>query len=199
MDTTAMTSYIRRVIDNAPARVYLAGPTVFRPNWKDLSQRMKQACAATGLVGVFPMDAEISVRDTPQATGRAICAANMDLIHSCDAIVADLSPFRGPSADVGTVWEFAYAQGLGKIVAAYSSDPSEYKTRVNQDLAGDDAIEDFGLRDNLMLEGSLAANGSRLYDTLEDALEAIQDDLALYAMLRGRKRAHDGRHLTVCD
>jgi nucleoside 2-deoxyribosyltransferase len=158
---------------------------------------MKNACAKIGLIGVFPMDAEIEAKATPQATGFAICAANIALIESCDALVADLSPFRGPSADVGTVWEFAYAQGLGKVVAAYSSDGREYKTRVSPKLAGDDTIEDFGMRDNLMLEGSLAANGSCLHASFGEAVLALAEDLTLYLMLK-RKRNEAVRHLSVC-
>ena len=44
---------------------------------------------------------------------RRIALRNKADIRSCEAIVADLTPFRGPSADVGTVCEVGFARALG--------------------------------------------------------------------------------------
>ena len=55
------------------------------------------------------------------------------LIDSCRALLANVTPFRGPSADVGTAWEMGYASGQGKPVVAYSDDLSVYREKVFRD------------------------------------------------------------------
>ena len=35
-------------------------------------------------------------------------------IRGCDAVIANLTPFRGPSADAGTVYEVGFARALGR-------------------------------------------------------------------------------------
>ena len=46
------------------------------------------------------------------------------MMDAADAIIANLTPFRGPSADAGTVYELGYMAGRGKLCLAYSNDPS---------------------------------------------------------------------------
>ena len=36
-------------------------------------------------------------------------------MDAADAIIANLTPFRGPSADAGTVYELGYMAGRGKF------------------------------------------------------------------------------------
>ena len=48
-------------------------------------------------------------------------------MDAADAIIANLTPFRGPSADAGTVYELGYMAGRGKLCLAYSNDPSPYR------------------------------------------------------------------------
>ena len=40
-----------------------------------------------------------------------------------DAIIANLTPFRGPGADAGTVYELGYMAGRGKLCLGYCNDP----------------------------------------------------------------------------
>ena len=54
-----------------------------------------------GLEGAFPLDAEITEEGRPrQAAGFLISEANEKLIRSCHALIANMTPFRGVSADV---------------------------------------------------------------------------------------------------
>ena len=49
-----------------------------------------------------------------------------------EAIIANLTPFRGPGADAGTVYELGYMAGRGKLCLGYSNDPSSYADRVRK-------------------------------------------------------------------
>jgi nucleoside 2-deoxyribosyltransferase len=130
-------------------RVYLAGPDVFFADASARAARMKAECARLGLVGVFPLDpAPGPLPDAPE--WQRIFAANEAHIRSCDAMVANITPFRGPSADVGTAWEMGFMRALGRPVAAWSEDPRDYAARVAPDGL---LVEAFGLADNLMLQG----------------------------------------------
>ena len=51
------------------------------------------------------------------------------MMDACDAIIANLTPFRGPGADAGTVYELGYMAGRGKFCLGYSNDPAPYATR----------------------------------------------------------------------
>jgi nucleoside 2-deoxyribosyltransferase len=131
-------------------RVYLAGPDVFFKDGAERAAKMKKLCADRGLEGVYPLDANIKF--IPGMTGPEkallIFEANVALIRSCQGVLANMTPFRGPSTDVGTAWEMGYAHGLGIPVVGYTDDGRRYAERVTSD--GHD-IEDFNLVDNLML------------------------------------------------
>lgn len=146
-------------------RCYLAGPDVFHPGVTALAAGKRALCQLYGLVGCFPLDNEA---DLSTLSGRpaamAIYQANVQLIESCDLLIANLTPFRGVSADAGTVFELGYMTALGRPVAAYSLDPRAYLDRVAdagwaelQATTDQDGqmVEDFGLADNLMLAGAL--------------------------------------------
>ncbi|WP_439579012.1 nucleoside 2-deoxyribosyltransferase [Elioraea sp.] len=146
------------VAADAP-RVYLAGPEVFLPDAETVLARKKATCARFGLVAVAPLiDAPAPAADDPMKRAFAISAGNEALIRSCIAVIANLTPFRGASADAGTVYELGFARGLGLGLYAYTNDPRDYAARVLDRPDGLD-IEDFGLSDNLMLEGGIAAAG----------------------------------------
>jgi nucleoside 2-deoxyribosyltransferase len=95
------------------------------------------------------------------------------IMRTCDAAVVNLTPFRGPSADVGTAYEMGFMRALGRPIFAYSNDDRSFVDRVGAYCAGhvrvrptgehEDfdgmAIEPFGLHDNLMLVGGVIASG----------------------------------------
>jgi nucleoside 2-deoxyribosyltransferase len=104
-------------------RAYLAGPDVFLPDAAHWCERKKQVCAQYGLTGVSPLDA---MPDEPPEWAalpewRRIALRNESLIRSCDLMIANLTPFRGPSADVGTVYEVGFMRALDRPVFGYAT------------------------------------------------------------------------------
>jgi nucleoside 2-deoxyribosyltransferase len=144
-------------------RVYLAGPDVFLPDAAKRAEAKKALLVAAGHTPLFPLDAVLDVEfenDPKPLIAEAIFASNTAMIEAADAILANLTPFRGPSADAGTVWEIGYARGLGKPVFGYSNVGASFAARVRAHLvAAPDGldIEDFDLpSDNLMIHFGLA-------------------------------------------
>lgn len=154
--------------------IYLAGPEVFLPNAAELGHRKKILCRDYGFEGLFPLDTEIRMGDDSENLGLIISRANEGLIHDADIVIANLTPFRGPSADVGTVYELGLARGLSKEILGYSNDPTPFTQRTFNAF-GDGAmhthkpgelhdrdglkIEEFGLNDNLMIDGGIQSAG----------------------------------------
>ena len=167
-----------------PIRVYLAGPDVFLPDPSAWIERKKAICAAFGLLGISPLD---DLTDEPIGWAalpdwRRIALRNEAHIRGADALIANLTPFRGPSADVGTVYEVGFARGLGLKLFGYATITSPFLDRTLACLAGTarlaadgswwDAegllIEQFGLFDNLMIEGGIAGSGGMLVQHDQD-------------------------------
>jgi len=136
-------------------KVYLAGPDVFLPDAAVVLAAKREECARFGLEGLAPTDNE------GLADGPGIFRANVALMDRADVGVFNLSPFRGPSADVGTVFELGYLFARGKPVFGYTGDAATFKDRVLREPGQPDglAVEDFGLRDNLMIDGALLVRG----------------------------------------
>ena len=140
-------------------RIYLAGPDVFHPDAAGRAARMKAACAAAGHQGVFPLDPPPG--PLPQgAEWLRIHLANEAHIRGCDAMIANITPFRGVSADPGTAWEMGFMRALGRAVWAWSDDARDLAARVTPDGL---LVEDFGLTDNLMLEGGVVLSGGAVF------------------------------------
>lgn len=153
-------------------RVYLAGPEVFLADRDAISAEKKAICAQHGMIGVFPTDPAPSA---PQADidWMRIYPGNEAHIQSCGALIANLTPFRGASADPGTAYELGFMRALGRPVLGYSNAPGNFTMRSLAQLQGtvhrrangawEDAdgmeVEDFGLTDNLMIDGGIAAAG----------------------------------------
>ncbi len=158
-------------------RIYLAGPDVFLPDAIAWMERKKAICAGYRLTGVSPLDA-LAVEPSDWAhlpEWRRIALRNEAHIRSCAAILANLTPFRGPSADVGTVYEVGFARGLGLKIFGYATVAAPFLDRTLTYLgAGRQAadgswwdldglmVEQFGLFDNLMIEGGIAGSGGTL-------------------------------------
>jgi nucleoside 2-deoxyribosyltransferase len=152
-------------------KVYLAGPDVFLPKPDEMGRRKKELCTQYGLTGLFPLDNAIDPKARDAST--RIFRSNEDLMKEADAIIANLTPFRGPSADTGTVYELGYMAACGKLCLGYSNDPAPYVDRVKRfgavEPCGDHLIdaekltvENFGLADNLMMIHALDRYGCRL-------------------------------------
>jgi nucleoside 2-deoxyribosyltransferase len=154
-------------------RVYLAGPDVFRPDPEAYGARLKAIAAAHGLAAIFPLDALPTGDDPAWATlplALRIARRNEAHIAGCDAVLANLTPFRGPSADAGTIWEIGYARGLGKRIYAWRNGAAMFAARTRAFTGADERddegmlIENFpGMADNLMIDGAIAASGGALF------------------------------------
>lgn len=141
--------------------MYLAGPEVFHPQAVALGQARKAVCARYSLDGVFPLDGAPPMADLDDSAGRrrlalALFDTCIDHLGSCAGVIANLTPFRGPSADVGTAVELGWAHARGLPVFAYTNHPDDYSARVVPDGL---VVEDYGLADNLMCEGLVERSG----------------------------------------
>jgi len=134
--------------------VYLAGPEVFLSDAIEVGEAKKELCRRLGLVGVFPLDAPADHLDglPAQEAGLGVFDICIELMEGCDLTVANMTPFRGPSMDVGTAVEVGYMHGRGKPVFGYTNVIGGYADRVSPD---GHAIEPFGLSDNLMAPGTV--------------------------------------------
>ncbi|HEY4249637.1 MAG TPA: nucleoside 2-deoxyribosyltransferase [Roseomonas sp.] len=153
--------------------IYLAGPEVFLPDADAVAAGKKAICAAHGCTGVFPTDEAAAPGTLAGEAHRRIYRANEAHIRGCDALIANLTPFRGPSADPGTAYELGLMRGLGRPVLGYTNVLPDFTSRMlahlgprsrrRPDGAWEDdqgmAIEAFGLADNLMLDGGVIEAG----------------------------------------
>ena len=165
--------------DKDPPRIYLAGPDVFRTDAVEIGQAKKGLCARYGFEGVFPMDPAPGAQARDEADPNDIyrvCVAHME---RCNILIADMTPFRGPSMDVGTAFEMGFATARGMPIFGYSNVLGPYNERVHADSSYADPrprdidgllIEEFGLQDNLMV--SFSCSDSEVHLSLETALEA---------------------------
>lgn len=147
--------------------LYLAGPDKWFPDAQDHAGRKRDLCAQAGFVGVTSFDGVLVETTASEAMAREIYADGIGRLRQCDAVLANLTPWRGPGCDAGTAFEIGFAAALGKPVFAYlnvaDEDESDHRARVEM-LVGaepdedgkwrDDygcEVEDFGLPENLML------------------------------------------------
>jgi len=151
-------------------RAYLAGPEVFLVDKAEVFAGKSALCERYGIEAAPPMDATAHKPDV--RLSRQIYLRNVQLVEAADLIIANVSPFRGPSADVGTVFELGYGFANGLPVFGYSNDPRNFLERVEAFVGpsvsgqgglkyGRDgyAIEDFDLADNLMIHEMLEGFG----------------------------------------
>ena len=156
-------------------KVYLAGPEVFLPDAVAIGEEKKRLCARYGFQGLYPFDNEVTPDGAATRVDLLIYRENVRMMQIADFGILNLTPFRGPSADVGTVFELGMLTGLGKSVFAYTNDEEDLLHRVRRGEAvrfdpatrswrdaADMTVEDFGNTDNLMIDATLAEQGRSL-------------------------------------
>jgi nucleoside 2-deoxyribosyltransferase len=173
--------------------VYLAGPDVFLPDAFEIGRRKIDLCMRHGLSGLYPLDN--SVDAAARDASLRIFRGNETMMSAADAIIANLTPFRGPGADPGTVYELGYMAGRGKLCFGYSNAPSSYADRVRGftevvahngrlvDAAGM-TVEDFGLGDNLMMIHALDLHGCALITPRQQPADIWHDLTAFETCVR---------------
>ena len=183
------------------ARVYLAGPEVFLHNAIEILERKRELTRAAGLIPVSPGDLAIPRHDDRHAFGLAISGIDEQLMDSADAIIANLTPFRGIAADTGTCFELGYMCGRGKQAFAYTNVAADHYARTLEYYGGKVvasadgrergpdglSVEDFDMIDNLMLDGGVENRGGVIVrgdappDAVYTDMTAFEEILAIVA------------------
>ncbi len=145
---------------------------MFLPDALALGRQKRDICERHGVAGLYPLDniVDLAKSDASLQIFRGLEA----MMDAADAIIANLTPFRGPGADPGTVYELGYMAGRGKLCLGYCNDPTLYAERVarftkvtataDKHLIDRDGltVENFGLPDNLMMIHALDLHGRPL-------------------------------------
>ena len=172
----------------AGRKVYLAGPDVFLPNAPAHAERKRAICARHGLVALAPLNEDVaSLAAMPEAEAwRMIFAKDMVMMASADLAIVNLTPFRGPSADAGTLVELGWFLGAGKQAFGYSNSATLFAARnaafldgVPDTLAGL-SVGGFGLADNLMIPGALERAGGLAMVLPQDGQDRAFDALDVF-------------------
>ena len=152
-------------------RVYLAGPSVFFRDAATRRAALEGLCFRHFVEPVWPADGDrpehrgLSGREM----GKSICLGNLAAILGSEAMVADISPFRGPHCDPGTAFEIAYAVARGIPVFAFTEAVAtdgaclRLTDRIWCERTADGIwrdvhghmVEDFGMAENLMIGASV--------------------------------------------
>src|SRR5207244_5565015 len=130
----------------------------------EIGRRKVALCAQHGLVGLYPL--ENAVDRAANDASLQIFRGNEAMMIEADAIIANLTPFRGPGADAGTVYELGYMAGHGKLCLGYSNDPGSYADRVREftDVSSRDGrlidaqgltVDNLGLTEHLRMMDAL--------------------------------------------
>jgi len=186
-------------------KLYIAGPEVFFPNGEE-QMALKGRMALEH--GFFPSTMAENALDptgvTPFQFGCQISAANEAMMRDADLVIANLTPFRGISADIGTAFEVGFMCALRKPAFGYTNTTRGYFERLSDDYYGGETVtgssgiirgpdglmlEDHGMVDNLMLDGGIEALGCVLVQR-EVATDARLADLAGYEECLRLARAH---------
>src|SRR6185437_4278146 len=178
---------------------YLAGPDVFLPAAREHARLKVEICARHGVVGRAPLDEDAGSLDAVpvEATWDRIFRQNLEMMEASDVIIANLTPFRGASADAGTLVELGWFLGRGRPAFGYSQVALPFAERSRRQIAAvadpfpGVVIEEFDLPDNLMVAGALLASGNALVVPHDgrarafDALDLFERCVALAAAALG--------------
>lgn len=147
--------------------VYLSGPERWSSDAADLKAEERRLCAAAGITAVFADDVPLVEQDGSEAMARELYAGALAALRKADAVIVNLTPWRGPSAHPAMAFEAGFASALGKPVFAFinlaDEEDADYRERVEtivgavldeegvwRDGEGME-IEDFGLPETVML------------------------------------------------
>ena len=167
---------------------YLAGPDVFLPDAVAHARRKVEICARHGIEGRPPLNEDVdSLRTmTDEEAWSTIYRKDIALMEASTLIIANLTPFRGASADSGTLIEVGWFLGRGRPVFGYSNSATPFAQRtLAQVRACPDpmpglGVEGFGLPDNLMIQGAAIEAGEHPVLTPADGQDRPFDSLDVF-------------------
>lgn len=182
---------------------YLAGPDVFYPDAVEIGKRKKSILAEYNIIGHFPFDSQIdySKYNSAHKIAMAIGKADEDMMFNCclgnriGIILANMTPFHGPSMDIGTGFEMGYMSALADmkknvIIIGYTDDKRSFQTRVIEDHYNNaPIIEQNGLKygpdgnlieflnqaENLMITHAIEKTGGKLVYSFEEAAKSAHE------------------------
>jgi nucleoside 2-deoxyribosyltransferase len=182
-------------------KAYLAGPDVFLPHALAHAAAKVKICAKYGILGRPPIndDFEQLARLPAEKAWRAIYQKDIDMMEDCDIIIANLTPFRGASADAGTLIELGWFLGRNKPIYAYSNTATLFTARSKTQTAAlpdpipNLVVEGFGLPDNLMIPGAVEYGGPNPITLPPDGQDLPFDSLQIFELcvseVEGSKKA----------
>jgi nucleoside 2-deoxyribosyltransferase len=173
-----------------PLAAYLAGPDVFLPTAAANAAAKIAICAKYGFLGRPPLNEEIEhILTLPHDEAwRAIYLKDLEMMEACDIIIANLTPFRGASADSGTMVELGWFAGRGRPVFGYSNTATPFAARSNAQVAAVPdpipglAVEGFSLPDNLMIPGAVEYGGGLPITLPADGVDRAFDALDIFEL-----------------
>lgn len=177
---------------------YLAGPDVFLPHAKANAAAKIAICAAHGITGLAPLNEDIErILTLPHDEAwRAIYLKDVEMMEASDIIIANLTPFRGPSADAGTLVELGWFAGRGRGVFGYSNSATPFAARSTAQVAAVPdplpglAVEGFSLTDNLMIPGAVEYGGGLPITLPPDGQDRAFDALDVFTLCVAAAASH---------
>ena len=176
---------------------YLAGPDIFFPNPFDIAAEKIEILKKHDIIGHFPLDNTIDIKGMPpKEQSDAIGLANEQLMLECckvdqiSIILANMTPYHGPSMDVGTAFEMGFFSALATvqdniIIIGYTDDKRNFEERVVSDHFGGcenitkrdgitydphgNEIETFQQIENLMMTHAMHKTNAHIVYSFEEA------------------------------
>lgn len=147
--------------------VYLSGPERWAPGAEALIARQHALCEAAGVQPLSATPTALETQESSEIVARELYTEALASLRQADALIANLTPWRGPSGHPAVTFEAGFAAALGKPVFAYMNlreeGEAEYVARVDGLLGvsvdehgvirdpEDTVVEDFGLPETAML------------------------------------------------
>ena len=169
---------------------------MFLPNAVEHARAKVAICARYGIEGCPPLNEDAgALAPLPEHEAwRVIFDKDVAMMEAADLVIANLTPFRGASADSGTLIEVGWFLGRGRPVFGYSNTATPFAERsrallgVRPDPMPGLMVEGFGLPDNLMIPGAVLVGGGHPMvlpehgrDRAFDALDVFERCVALAA------------------
>ena len=185
--------------------IYFAGPDVFRPDVDVWRARVIKLCSKYGVTPLLPCD---GIERYPEA----IRNANLTLLRSASAVIANLSPFRGAEVDTGTAFEVGYACALQKPMIGFIEEIESNEDRVmrlfgpltkseSSEFAFRDCngfgVESFNLPTNLMIAAGMpivAGDEERAMESLLAHKNQHDHGISGDRKMTGRSTSRPGRY-----
>ena len=183
---------------------YLAGPDVFLPDARAHALRKIEICARHGIIGRTPLNEDVdrTADMSDAAFAMAIFHKDVAMMEACDIIIANLTPFRGASADSGTLVELGWFLGRGRPIFGYSNSATLFAERSRKHVEATPdphpglVVHGFGLPDNLMIPSAVLRGGGHPMvvpadgkDCPFDALDVFEHCVAVAAQSATRPSA----------